>query len=88
MRLIHFWTFTQCTRKFVRSSRVKYHNEAKGFNSRLDELQAAFLREKLALLDGWNTRRGRLAAQYLEQLNGEDLTLPYVPQWRNPSGIC
>jgi dTDP-4-amino-4,6-dideoxygalactose transaminase len=65
-------------------SRAKYHNEAKGFNSRLDELQAAFLREKLALLDGWNTRRGRLAAQYLEQLNGEDLTLPYVPQWAEP----
>lgn len=65
-------------------SRVKYHNEMKGFNSRLDELQAAFLREKLAVLDDWNTRRSRVAAQYMEGLGGTGLTLPYVPHWAEP----
>ncbi len=59
-------------------SRVKYHNEVKGFNSRLDELQAAFLREKLTLLDDWNACRTSAVATYLEQLNGAGLTLPSV----------
>lgn len=60
-------------------SKVKYHNEVKGYNSRLDELQAAFLREKLRLLDLWNARRKVLAAQYLDELAGNhDLLLPHV----------
>ncbi|MDX6528234.1 MAG: hypothetical protein QOH41_524 [Blastocatellia bacterium] len=60
-------------------SREKYHNEAKGFNSRLDELQAALLRVKLRKLDEWNERRKRIAARYLKALEGvTDLTLPYV----------
>jgi len=42
-------------------SQVKYHNEVKGFNSRLDELQAALLRVKLKHLDAWNSSRSRLA---------------------------
>lgn len=50
-------------------SQVKYHNEVKGYNSRLDELQAAFLREKLKKLDEWNERRKAIAAQYLEGLS-------------------
>jgi dTDP-4-amino-4,6-dideoxygalactose transaminase len=63
-------------------SRVKYFNEIKGFNSRLDELQAAFLRVKLTKLDEWNTRRKRVANQYLEKLSClTDLTLPFVPTW-------
>ena len=66
-------------------SKVKYHNEAKGFNSRLDELQAAFLREKLNVLDSWNQRRTGLAEQYLNALSGQaDLTLPHVPDWAEP----
>jgi dTDP-4-amino-4,6-dideoxygalactose transaminase len=40
-------------------SRIKYYNEVKGFNSRLDELQAAFLRVKLRKLDEWNERRNK-----------------------------
>jgi dTDP-4-amino-4,6-dideoxygalactose transaminase len=50
-------------------SRVRYHNEILGYNSRLDELQAAFLRVKLRHLDEWNTRRKALAADYLSQLS-------------------
>lgn len=61
-------------------SRVKYDHEAKGFNSRLDELQAAFLRVKLRRLDEWNERRRKLAKFYLERLHGTpNLVLPHVP---------
>ena len=49
-------------------SRVKYYNEVKGFNSRLDELQAAFLRVKLRYLDEWNSRRRKVAQFYLSAL--------------------
>lgn len=67
-------------------SRVKYHNEVKGFNSRLDPLQAAFLRVKLTRLDEWNSRRKTLAGRYLEALaDVPDLILPYVPKWADPS---
>ena len=59
-------------------SRVKYHNEVKGFNSRLDELQAALLRARLPTLDDWNRRRSRIAARYLERLRATPLTLPAV----------
>jgi dTDP-4-amino-4,6-dideoxygalactose transaminase len=66
-------------------SRIKYHNEVVGFNSRLDELQAALLRVKLTRLDEWNERRRQVAAQYLQGLSGQrELVLPYVPQWAEP----
>lgn len=51
-------------------SRKKYFNELQGFNSRLDEIQAAFLRAKLPKLDEWNARRTRLASRYSESLTG------------------
>jgi dTDP-4-amino-4,6-dideoxygalactose transaminase len=60
-------------------SRAKYRNESKGYNSRLDELQAALLREKLGVLDRWNARRNTVARRYLEGLAGLPLTLPHVP---------
>jgi len=63
-------------------SRIKYFNEIKGLNSRMDELQAAFLRVKLARLDEWNDRREKIAKYYLHALEGKcDLRLPYVPGW-------
>ena len=45
-------------------SRVRYHNEVVGTNSRLDELQAGLLRVKLAHLDECNEERRRIAARY------------------------
>lgn len=60
-------------------SNVKYHNLAKGYNSRLDELQAAFLRVKLKYLEEWNARRAHLADLYCEALQDTGLTLPFVP---------
>jgi dTDP-4-amino-4,6-dideoxygalactose transaminase len=66
-------------------SEVKYYNETKGLNSRLDEFQAAFLRVKLARLDDWNARRKQTAAEYLRALAGiTDLGLPQVPDWADP----
>lgn len=67
-------------------SRAKYYNEAKGYNSRLDPLQAAFLRVKLKRLDEWNGRRTRIAENYLERLSEiPDLILPFVPEWVEPA---
>lgn len=60
-------------------SREKYLNEVKGFNSRLDELQAAFLRIKLRSLDIDNRRRQTIAKHYLSELSGIDAVLPFVP---------
>ncbi len=60
-------------------SKVKYHNLAKGFNSRLDEFQASFLRVKLKYLDEWNARRTHLAGLYCELLRDTGLLLPFVP---------
>jgi len=58
-------------------SRQKYHNEVRGVNSRLDEMQAALLRVKLGHLDAWNARRRRLAARYHDGLAGlPGLALP------------
>ena len=65
-------------------SRVKYVNEVQGYNSRLDPLQAAILRVKLAHLDEWNARRSTIAARYQQGLVGCGLTLPHVPDWAEP----
>ena len=65
-------------------SRVKYVNEVRGLNSRLDPIQAAILRVKLRYLDAWNERRRDLATRYLQDLRNTELVLPTVPEWANP----
>ena len=65
-------------------SRVKYQHDVAGYNSRLDEMQAAFLRVKLNGLDKANEQRRAVAAQYSNQLRGLDIGLPYVPDWAEP----
>jgi dTDP-4-amino-4,6-dideoxygalactose transaminase len=60
-------------------SKVKYVHETLGSNSRLDPMQAAFLRVKLKHLDEWNLRRNQLAERYHQQLSHEpSLRLPVV----------
>jgi len=66
-------------------SQVKYFHALKGINSRLDSLQAAFLRVKLKYLDEWNNRRQNIAKNYLKALAViPELTLPSVPRWAEP----
>lgn len=58
----------------------KYVHEYQGINSRLDELQAAFLRVKLRKLDQWNAWRVQIAQKYLEEINNPLITLPTVAE--------
>jgi dTDP-4-amino-4,6-dideoxygalactose transaminase len=59
-------------------SRKKYINEVKGINSRLDEIQAAFLRIKLRKLDEDNKRRQEIAKIYDDNLRGTPVTSPIL----------
>ena len=60
-------------------SQKKYSHDVKGFNSRLDELQAAILRVKLRHLDEWNARRIEFAECYRQCLAGSKVLLPQIP---------
>lgn len=66
-------------------SQRKYMNIYKGRNSRLDEIQAAFLSAKLEDLENdTNTRRG-IANYYLANIRNPEITLPFVPEWAMPA---
>ncbi|MBR1796754.1 MAG: DegT/DnrJ/EryC1/StrS family aminotransferase [Clostridiales bacterium] len=65
-------------------SDYKYHHIYKGNNSRLDELQAAFLSAKLPHLDRMNEERKKIAGRYLDGLNNPLITLPYVADYADP----
>ena len=58
-------------------SEKKYHNEFIGINSRLDELQAAFLNVKLPHLDADNDKRRSIAKRYLLEIKNNKINLPY-----------
>jgi len=66
-------------------SGVRYVNEIRGVNSRLDPLQAAILDVKLPHLQTWNNRRANIAARYLDSLQDCGLVLPQVPEWATPA---
>jgi len=57
-------------------SKVEYHNELIGYNSRLDEMQAAVLRVKLRYLNEWNSRRRQIALEYNKLLKDLPLEFP------------
>lgn len=62
-------------------STVKYYNELRGFNSRLDPIQAAFLRVRLRHLAEWNSRRQAFADTYFDRLRcARDCILPFVQE--------
>ena len=65
-------------------SDYKYHHIMQGNNSRLDELQAAFLAAKLPILDKVNKERQRVAREYLEGIKNPEVILPYVPDYVTP----
>jgi len=54
----------------------KYHHIYQGFNSRMDELQAAVLRVKIKYLDGWTSERQRIAGYYLDNMTNDFVKLP------------
>lgn len=59
-------------------SDYKYHHIYQGYNTRLDEMQAAFLRAKLPYLDQMNQDRRKTAYRYLKEINNDRLSLPVV----------
>lgn len=65
-------------------SDYKYHHIYKGYNSRLDEIQAAFLTAKLPHLDCMNTERRRIADRYLKEIKNPYVELPIVPDYAVP----
>lgn len=74
-------------------SDYKYHHIYQGGNSRLDELQAAFLSAKLPYLDKMNEERRRMADRYLKEITNPDIALPHVlmdavPVWHVFSIRC
>lgn len=54
----------------------RYHHIYQGCNSRLDEIQAAFLLKKLTYLDEWNDERRRVAQKYMQSIKNAKITLP------------
>lgn len=58
-------------------SKVRYHHDEIGYNSRLDEIQAAILRIKLRRIDAFNQARRRVAARYAEVLAGLEVEIPH-----------
>jgi len=58
-------------------SEIKYHNDFVGVNSRLDELQAAFLNLKLPNLDSDNEKRRAIAKRYLSEIKNDEIILPF-----------
>lgn len=65
-------------------SDYKYHHIYQGNNSRLDEMQAAFLSAKLPHLDKINIERRKIADKYLTGINNPEVILPYIPENMSP----
>ena len=68
-------------------SKIKYVNEYKGLNSRLDEIQAAFLNIKLKYIDVENQQRREVAQYYIENIKNPDIILPAHQALQKSFGI-
>ena len=64
-------------------SSTKYISDIVGFNSRLDELQAAFLKIKLKCLDADNNTRRQIAKRYLAEIKNDKIKLPFYNGSKN-----
>ena len=65
-------------------SDYKYHHIYKGHNSRLDELQAAFLSAKMPLLEKMNQERRRIANRYIEEITNPEIIIPFIEKEHVP----
>jgi dTDP-4-amino-4,6-dideoxygalactose transaminase len=65
-------------------SSIKYYNDERGANSRLDPIQAAILSVKLKYLDQWNQRRKEVANIYGSAMAELPIQLPRTPEWADP----
>ena len=65
-------------------SDYKYHHIYLGNNSRLDEMQAAFLSAKLPHLSKMNDARRRIAKKYIDGIKNDAVILPFVPEYADP----
>jgi dTDP-4-amino-4,6-dideoxygalactose transaminase len=65
----------------------EYHHPIVGYNSRLDEMQAAILRVKLPHLDAWNRQRAQHAETYRRLLAGSGLEVPAVYSGRSAAHV-
>ena len=64
-------------------SKTKYYNDYIGINSRLDELQAAFLSVKLPNLDSDNDKRRSIARRYISEIKNDKIVLPFHDNSKN-----
>lgn len=64
-------------------AKKKYVHDFVGINSRLDEMQAAFLRIKLRQMDAWTAERQAIASQYLNNIHNKKIILPEIAKDRN-----
>lgn len=79
--LTNDYTIAQKIKKFRNyGSTIKYHHDSMGFNSRLDEIQAAFLRVKIKMLDNWNNSRSIIALRYTQLLKASKVITPIIQE--------
>lgn len=64
-------------------SNVKYHHIYRGYNSRMDELQAAVLRVKLKHLNNWSQERRKIAEYYVRNIDNDVIKLPRLSNMDN-----
>lgn len=67
-------------------SKQKYHNEYRGLNSRMDEIQAAFINIKLKYIDWENEHRRSIAKYYIDNINNHDILFPVAEKRRSDVG--
>lgn len=73
----------RCRRLRVYGIKNNYRAEIEGYNSRLDELQAAILNVKLKYLDEWNSRRQQIAEYYSKNIINKKIALPEIDNLKN-----